>query len=186
MWVFGYGSLIWKVNFPYQQKVAGYIDGYARRFWQGSTDHRGHPGKEQVWGIAYQVAEQDVPRVREYLDFREKGGYTITSVTFHPRDTRVHQPFDVSIYIATPDNKNFLGPASMEDIARQIFLSVGPSGKNIEYLLNLAEAVRALLPEAMDQHLFELEKLVRLLNEGKTPDENKNIEEYLSFNSSSS
>lgn len=37
IWLFGYGSLIWRPNFKYDRKVDGYIKDWARVFYQGTS-----------------------------------------------------------------------------------------------------------------------------------------------------
>lgn len=37
IWVFGYGSLVYRPGFEHAEAVEGYIKGYRRVFWQGST-----------------------------------------------------------------------------------------------------------------------------------------------------
>jgi hypothetical protein len=39
-----------------------------------------------------------------------------------------------------------------------LLFSLGPSGPNSEYLLNLASALRTIAPNAHDAHLFDLEE----------------------------
>ncbi len=117
--------------------------------------------QEVVWGVAYQIQESQVENVISHLNFREKDGYEQKMVTFHPQN---EESFNLILYVGNHDNPFYLGPAPLKDIAHQIYHAVGPSGKNEEYLLMLATAVRRLTPEVVDHHLFALEKEVLLLS----------------------
>lgn len=178
MWIFGYGSLMWKVDFPYEEKKLGFIRGYARRFYQYSTDHRGtpeNPGRVVtiipadesycVYGIAYRIHKDDVEKVVAHLDYREKGGYERKSVVFHPFHEE-EESFKITLYLGDHDNENYAGPADIKTIAEQVYRSEGPSGTNIEYVLKLAYAMKLFFPHVEDDHLFSLEKeLNNLINQ---------------------
>ena len=43
IWIFGFGSLVHTPGFDYEERVTGFIRGWRRVWWQGSTDHRGTP-----------------------------------------------------------------------------------------------------------------------------------------------
>jgi glutathione-specific gamma-glutamylcyclotransferase len=168
LWVFGYGSLVWRPAFEYRERHPGFITGWARRFWQGSTDHRGvpeAPGRvvtlvpragAQCWGVVYRVEPQEAPRVLAMLDHREQGGYARHRVDVEVGGDRV---CGALVYVATPDNPHYAGPAPPEQIAAQIRRCEGPSGPNLEYALRLAEALRAM--RAKDEHVFAIEAMLR-------------------------
>ena len=163
-WLFGYGSLIWRADFPYHERRPAAIRGWVRRFWQGSHDHRGtpdSPGRVVTLvpqtgtlcaGIAYRVAGD----VFEHLDHREKNGYERVAVEIHLDGEGGGDRHCVPgvTYIAPPGNEAFLGPADAEQIAAHIARSSGPSGSNADYLLELAAALEALNVE--DSHVTEL------------------------------
>ena len=53
------------------------------------------------------------------------------------------------VYIASQDrtrNKNYLGPATVEELAAQIASARGPSGPNAEYLYRLVDALVQVKP----------------------------------------
>lgn len=167
VWLFGYGSLIYKVDFPWLERHPATVYGWSRRFWQGSQDHRGtptHPGRvltlvpeegATCTGIAYRIA----PATFAQLDVREKNGYLRFAAKLELGGDR---QVDGIVYIAEPGNVAWLGPASDAEIARHIAGAEGPSGSNREYVLKLAEALRAL--HTADSHVFAVEARLRALS----------------------
>ena len=169
IWLFGYGSLIWRPDIPHRRAEPAHLPGYERRFWQGSHDHRGlphAPGRVVTLvpgrgcdGLAFEIDFAVWQTELSKLDHREKNGYERHTV---PIRFRTGGQTDGVVYFAHAGNFAFLGDAPLEDIAQQISDSAGPSGHNADYLFELAAALRRL--DAHDPHVFELERLVRNRN----------------------
>jgi len=170
LWIFGYGSLIWRTEFPFAESRPAWINGWSRRFWQGSTDHRGVPGAPGrvvtlvedpgaiCWGRAYRLDPRLEDKVMAQLDYREKGGYERDQVALHFSRT---ESLIGTLYHATADNENYLGDADISLIAKQVLQAHGPSGPNTEYVLQLHAALAELGAE--DEHVNELVSAMRQL-----------------------
>lgn len=171
IWLFAYGSLIFKVDFPFIDKQPASIKHWQRRFWQGSHDHRGTlelPGRVVTLieapqkickGMAYRVTAD----VFEQLDYREKNGYLRYEVPLTLQTPQGAVEKLGLVYIADPDNLAFLGEENEAQIAQQIAKAKGDSGLNSEYLLELAVALRNI--EEHDAHVFLIEEYLTAILE---------------------
>ena len=173
-WIFGYGSIIWNPGFSYREKRLAFLPGWVRRFWQGSTDHRGVPGRpglvatlvpalptgEGCWGMAYLVEGEAFEETASALDHREKGGYSRHRLQVQTLEEQV----DCLAYIALAGNPDWVGEQAPQHCARQIRWACGPSGDNPDYVFRLAQVLRDL--QRPDPHVEEIESLLLRFNDG--------------------
>ncbi|MBA58079.1 MAG: gamma-glutamylcyclotransferase [Gammaproteobacteria bacterium] len=175
LWIFGYGSIMWSPLFAYQSSASACVNGWERKFWQESTDHRGtkdFPGrvvtitpknKARCWGVAFRIANQDHENILLALDEREKNGYRRLNIEARLSCGAV---INGITYIAGSENPFFSPCLSPESIANQIKLASGPSGSNVEYIMLLSSTLRVL--GIYDHHV---EKILDLIGEN-SKDEN--------------
>jgi cation transport regulator ChaC len=174
VWVFGYGSLVWRPAFPYAQRRAARVTGWARRFWQSSMDHRGTPEAPgrvvtvvetpgaELWGMCHEVAAADWPAVADALDLREAGGYLRVDVVAGLAAGEVAGPIvaemPAAMYLGPPDGPQFVGPEPREATAAIVRTARGPSGDNVTYVRELQRALAAM--NARDPEVDDLAALL--------------------------
>ena len=162
--------MIWRPDFPYIEAKTAYLNGYERRFWQGSHDHRGtpeNPGRvvtltpaedARCIGTAYLIEADVVTETFEHLDYREKNGYERLEVHLEFEDDSTSPAL---VYVAQAGNFAYAGETPLPELAEIIARSHGPSGANKDYLFELASVLRRFGVD--EPHVFELEKIVRTL-----------------------
>ncbi|CAI4038632.1 hypothetical protein SMKI_05G2460 [Saccharomyces mikatae IFO 1815] len=114
-------------------------------------------------GIVYYIPGEHAEKVRGYLDIREQNGYTLHQVEVHLETNREHEAelgealeklpchdktgkrvLLTTVYIGTVDNEAFVGPETVDETAKVIASSHGPSGSNYEYLAKLQQALEQM------------------------------------------
>lgn len=196
-YIFGYGSLVWKADFPFKVRHKCSLQGYVRRFWQLSTDHRGTlatPGRvvtlipfeqwskefskidqnialedSSIDGYLYEIRDEDKVKVFEYLDYREKNGYELKTVKVLLKDS--NEALECFLYIASTKNDDFIKSDfefDLDHIAKIIAYTKGPSGFNYEYLQELVLALESAGMHA-DEHLLDLQSRVLTLMKNVRP-----------------
>ncbi|MFK7859491.1 MAG: gamma-glutamylcyclotransferase [Granulosicoccus sp.] len=171
VFVFAYGSLIWRPDFEHTEVHQVVVPGYERRFWQASHDHRGtveNPGRVvtlvpvsggRCEGLMYRLPSAGRNEILAALDEREQDGYERTWLqAIRESDNKC---FTVLTWLASTGNPSWVGDQPIEQLACLINSRHGPSGSNREYLLRLHAAFEDL--GIHDDHVTSLVQRVKSL-----------------------
>jgi len=154
LWVFGYGSLIWKPGFQFAEQRAARLVGFHRALCVFSVRYRGSSKRPGLVfglesggfcdGVAFRVATENVAATVSYLRDREQvtGAYRAERrlVEFSGGPGHVW----ALSFIANRHHRQYAGGLPVATQLRVVRASSGTSGPNADYVLNTASHLAAL------------------------------------------
>ena len=172
MWIFGYGSLMWRPGFEFVERQPALLFRAHRSLCIYSVIHRGtwkRPGLVLgldaggvCEGVAFRVASGQARQIRRYLRKREQGLNVylekMNSVQLLDGSHRIVRAVS---FVVNRTHPHYAGVLSLE---RQAFLvrnGKGQSGHNIDYVMNTSRHLHEL--EIKDQRLDRLIPLIQRL-----------------------
>jgi cation transport protein ChaC len=168
LYVFAYGSLIWRPGFPHLGHEPALLRGYHRRFCLWSRHYRGTPevpglvlGLDRggaCRGVAFRVARAAAPEVLDYLESRENpNGENV----YHRRVLKLRLASGREVrgisYVADRAHPAYCRPCEASTAAT-IARGAGKTGTNREYLENTARQLASM--GLADPRLERLMRLV--------------------------
>lgn len=155
LWVFGYGSLMWRPGFDFRERVEARLTGAHRSLCVYSFVHRGTPEQPGLVlgldrggacnGIAFRVASADRAKTIAYLRAREQ----VTAV-YRESVRRVvlkGEPARTApalCYMVDRGHPQYAGRLSLEEQLHHILQGHGQSGPNRDYVVATVGAMEAL------------------------------------------
>jgi cation transport protein ChaC len=165
LWVFGYGSLMWRPGFDALERVPARLTGLHRALCVYSYVHRGTPERPGLVlgldrggmcrGIAYRVAAAARAKTIAYLRAREQvtSVYVETLRRIELEDAARRQ-VDALAYIVDRGHVQYAGRLSLAERLHYVRQGHGRSGPNREYVLEAVRALEALGYRETDLHLL--------------------------------
>jgi glutathione-specific gamma-glutamylcyclotransferase len=165
LWIFGYGSLMWRPGFDHLERVPARLIGLHRALCVFSFVHRGTPERPGLVlgldrggmcrGIAFRVAAAARAKTVTYLREREQ----ITAVyveTMRQIELGDHERRKVRAlcYAVDRSHVQYAGRLSLAESLHHIRQGHGRSGANRDYVLETVRALEALGYRETDLHLL--------------------------------
>lgn len=153
LWVFGYGSLIWKPELEFDLRVPARVFGYHRRLCLRSIRYRGSfdcPGIVAgldrggcCAGLAYRVRPERLRAQFERLWEREMfmGSYDARWLRAQRLDEA--QPLEALAFVVRHDAPNYAGRLGEAELVDILTRACGHYGTSLEYLLRTVESLRS-------------------------------------------
>jgi glutathione-specific gamma-glutamylcyclotransferase len=152
LWVFGYGSLMWRPGFEFIEQVPARLIGEHRALCVYSFDHRGTPEKPGLVlgldrggacrGVAYRVAATLRTHTVEYLRCREQ-----TTSVYHEvmrsvwLENEARQRVSALAYVVDRGHVQYAGRLSLTEQLRHVQQGHGRSGNNRDYVLATVKSI---------------------------------------------
>jgi cation transport protein ChaC len=154
LWVFGYGSLMWRPGFDFIEQVPARLIGEHRALCVYSFDHRGTPEKPGLVlgldrggacrGIAFRVAAARRHATIAYLREREQTTHVYREVMRSVwLDNTARQRVSALAYVVDRGHVQYAGRLSLADQLRYVRQGHGRSGPNTDYVLSTVKAIEA-------------------------------------------
>lgn len=158
LWIFGYGSLMWRPGFRHVERAPALLRGAHRALCVYSVRHRGtaeapglvlgldHGGA--CHGIAFRVAAEDVAETHAYLTEREQMNRVYREV-LRPITLEDGRRVQALAYIVNRQNRQYARGLDREKLLVHIRQGHGESGACRDYVLNTLASLADL---GIDDH----------------------------------